>query len=81
MMSLGSIGIGEMFAYDGALFVVLPYDWEDKCYYNVCVASINRPKYEPGDEMEFDDGTEVEYVAETKLIGFIPKQQLTKLNK
>jgi hypothetical protein len=73
MMPLASVGIGEMFAYDGGLFVVLPYDWDDLCYYNVCVASINRPKYEPGDKMVFDDGTEVEYVAETKLLEFIPK--------
>lgn len=50
------VAIGKMFKFDGALFVVLPFDWEEDAYFNMCVCSKN-PDYKVGSKYKFFDDT------------------------
>lgn len=73
MEFLGNVGVGYCFLYDNALFVVQSYDWEREGYYNICIASRNREKYDVGEEFSFIEETKVEIVPVAKLKDFIPK--------
>lgn len=71
-MKLANITQGEMFVYDGALFVVAPFDWEKWVYLNICVASRNE-NYCVGETYVFDSSTETTYITRAVLKDFIPK--------
>jgi hypothetical protein len=73
MAQVGNVGIGGMFLYNGAIFVVMPFDWEDEKYYNLCVATRNRDDYDIGDKMWLDEKVEVQYVPAARIKDFIPK--------
>jgi len=73
-MIVGNVGVGQMFLYDKSLFVVMPFDWEDEKYYNLCVATRNRNKYDIGDKIWLDEKEIIEeYISEARLKDFIPK--------
>ena len=73
MALVGNVGIGEMFLYNGGLFVVMPFNWEYEKYYNLCVATRNHDDYEIGSEIWLDENVEVEKVPVSDLKDFIPK--------
>ena len=37
-IEIGNIGIGGVFAYEDAIFVVMPFNWEENKYKNLCIA-------------------------------------------
>lgn len=74
MIEVGNVGIGEMFIHNGGLFVVLPFDWEEEKYFNLCVATRNHDEYDKGDKYFFDYYTMVTLVDEKALKDFIPKE-------
>ncbi len=73
MAQVGNVGIGQMFLYNKAVFVVLPFDWEDEKYYNLCVATRNYDDYDIGDKIWLDEKEEVEYIPVARIKDFIPK--------
>ena len=81
MAQVGNVGIGEMFLYNGGMFVVMPFDWEDEKYYNLCVATRNYDDYDVGEKMWLDCKVEVNYVPVAQLRDFIPKDFEKMLNK
>ena len=52
---------------------LLPFDWEEEKYYNLCLATRNHDDYDQGEKYWFDDNTMVEYVPSMLLKEFIPK--------
>lgn len=60
------VAVGRMFKFMGALFMVLPFDWEEDKYLNMCVWS-NNSNYEVGCRYEFFDETPVVEVDEKLL--------------
>jgi hypothetical protein len=72
-MIVGNIGVGEMFLYDKSIFVVMPFDWGDEKYYNLCVATRNRDKYDIGDKIWLDEKEIVKCITVARLKSFIPK--------
>lgn len=60
------VAVGKMFKFMGALFVVLPFDWEEDKYLNMCVWS-KHPNYEAGSKYEFFNETPVVEVDEKLL--------------
>ena len=60
------VAVGKMFKFMGALFVVMPFDWEEDAYLNVCVCSKNSD-YEVGGRYKFSDETLVVEVDEKLL--------------
>lgn len=73
MAQVGNVGIGEMFLYNGAVFVVMPFDWENEKYYNLCVATRNHDDYEIGNKVWLDEKVAVKYVPVAQIKDFIPK--------
>lgn len=73
MAQVGNVGIGEMFLYNGAIFVGMPFDWEDEKYYNLCVATRNHDDYDIGDKIFLDEKTEVKRVHAVHIKKLIPK--------
>ena len=59
MIEVGNVGIGGVFAYDDALFVVMPFNWEESKYNNLCIAVRNHEEYDVGNEYYFDPNTMV----------------------
>lgn len=74
MAQVGNVGIGEMFLYNGSLFVVMPFDWEDEKYYNLCIATRNHDDYETGSLYWLDEKVEVVKVPNSDLKDLIPKE-------
>lgn len=72
MEQVGNVGIGQIFMYNKAIFVVMPFDWEDEKYYNLCVASRNCD-YDIGDKMWLDEKEVVQCVPSCNLKDLIPK--------
>lgn len=72
-IEVGNVAIGELFTYNGGLFVVLPFDYEEEKYYNLCLATRNHDDYDQGEKYWLDDNTMVEYVPSMLLKEFIPK--------
>lgn len=66
-MLIFDVEVGTMFIYEGALFVVLPFDWEEKKYFNLCISADENLKYDRGAKYFFDNLTEVTVVEEKKL--------------
>lgn len=60
------VAVGKMFEFMGALFVVLPFDWEEDKYLNMCVWSKSHC-YEVGCKYEFFNDTSVVEVDEKLL--------------
>jgi hypothetical protein len=73
MEYLGNVSIGFVFEYNGGLFVVMPFDWEDNKYYNLCIATRNRDEYDVGEKYFFDHEVQVQVIPTAKLKEFIPK--------
>lgn len=73
MAQVGNVGIGEMFLYNKAIFVVLPFDWEEEKYYNLCVATRNHDDYDIGDKIWLDEKEEVTYIPNCNIKDLIPK--------
>lgn len=67
MIQVGNVGVGKVFLYDGALFVVMPFDWDSEKYFNLCIASDNDESYEVGEYYDFKEVTEVEEVSSKAL--------------
>lgn len=67
MIEVGNIGIGGVFAYDDALFVVLPFNWEENKYKNLCIAVRNPFEYDTGNEYCFDENTMVKEIEKKDL--------------
>ena len=73
MEYLGNVNIGFVFEYNGGLFVVMPFDWEENKYYNLCIATRNHDEYDVGDKYFFEHETQVKVTPTAKLKEFIPK--------
>ena len=56
MAIIGEIETGGVFLYNQALFVVLPFDWENGMCYNLCIATCNNDDYTIGRKYEFEYG-------------------------
>ena len=52
------VQVGGMFKFMGALFVVMPYDWEEDVYLNLCLFS-KSPSYKVGCKYSFFNDTPV----------------------
>lgn len=72
MIEVGNVGIGELFTYNGGLFVVLPYEWTEEKYYNLCICTRNHDDYNEGEKYWFNDNTQVEFVSSKDLKFLIP---------
>lgn len=62
MIEVGNVGIGGVFAYKDALFVVLPFNWEENKYKNLCIAVRNPFEYDTGNEYYFNENTMVKEI-------------------
>lgn len=67
MIEVGNVGIGKVFAYEDALFVVLPFNERDDKYYNLCIAVRNPFDYDVGNEYHFPEDTMVKEISVTDL--------------
>lgn len=67
MVEVGNVGIGNVFAYDDALFVVMPFNWEENKYNNLCIAVRNPFDYDVGNEYHFDEHTMVKEISQKDL--------------
>lgn len=67
MVEVGNVGIGNVFAYDDALFVVMPFNWEENKYNNLCIAVRNPFNYDVGNEYHFDEHTMVKEISQKDL--------------
>ena len=67
MVEVGNVGIGNVFAYEEALFVVMPFNWEENKYNNLCIAVRNQFDYDVGNEYHFDEHTMVKEISQTDL--------------
>ena len=63
MVEVGNVGIGNVFAYEDALFVVMPFNWAEEKYYNLCIAVKNPFDYNVGNEYYFTDETMVKEIS------------------
>lgn len=62
MIEVGNVGIGGVFAYEGALFVVMPFNWDEYKYNNLCIAVRNCEEYDVGNEYHFLETTMVKEI-------------------
>ena len=70
---VGDVGIGEVFVYNGGMFVSLPFDWRKRKCYNLCIATRNY-SYDVGDKYFFEYDVEVETITRDMLKNdFIPE--------
>lgn len=67
MVEVGNVGIGNVFAYEEALFVVMPFNWEENKYNNLCIAVKNPFDYDVGNEYHFDENTMVKEISQSDL--------------
>lgn len=67
MVEVGNVGIGNVFAYEEALFVVMPFNWEENKYNNLCIAVRNPFDYDVGNEYHFDENTMVKEISQADL--------------
>lgn len=67
MVEVGNVGIGNVFAYEEALFVVMPFNWEENKYNNLCIAVRNPFDYDVGNEYHFDENTMVKEISQSDL--------------
>lgn len=72
MIRVGNVGVGQMFLYNGAVFVVMPFNCDDRKYYNLCIATRNYD-YGLGDQIWLDEMVEVQYISTSMVRDFIPK--------
>lgn len=63
MVEVGNVGIGNVFAYEDALFVVMPFNWEENKYNNLCIAVRNPFDYDVGNEYHFPENTRVKEIS------------------
>lgn len=67
MVEIGNVGIGNVFAYEEALFVVMPFNWEENKYNNLCIAARNPFNYDVGNEYYFNEHTMVKEISQIEL--------------
>lgn len=67
MIEVGNVGIGGVFAYKDALFVVLPFDWQENRYNNLCIAVRNPEEFDVGNEYYFEADTKVKEIEKKDL--------------
>lgn len=73
MKEVGNIRIGGVFAYEDAIFVVLPFNERDDKYYNLCIAVRNPFQYDVGNEYYFADEIMVKEISVTDLKTLLDK--------
>lgn len=66
-IEIGNVGIGGVFAYEDAIFVVMPFNWEENKYKNLCIAVRNPFDYDVGNEYYFNENTMVTEITKKDL--------------
>ena len=67
---IGNIGVGELFIYNGTVFVVMPFNWEEERYLNLCLLTVKTDfdeYYEKGEFYWINEETKVEKISQEKL--------------
>jgi hypothetical protein len=73
---IGNIGVGELFIHEESIFVVMPFNWEEERYLNLCLLTVETDfdeYYEKGEFYWFDEETEVEKISQEKLKKLLDK--------
>lgn len=73
MVEIGNVGIGNVFAYEDALFVVMPFNQEEDRYNNLCIAVKNPFDYDVGNEYHFPESAMVKEISVTDLKSLLDK--------
>ena len=71
-----NIGVGELFIYEESIFVVMPFNWEEERYLNLCLLTVEvdcDSYYEKGEYYWIDEETEVEKISQEKLKKLLDK--------
>lgn len=71
-----NIGVGELFIYNGTVFVVMPFNWEEEKYLNLCLLTVEtdfNECYEKGEFYWIDEEIEVEKISQEKLKKLLDK--------
>ena len=63
------VAVGEMFIFDGALFVISPFDVDEEKYLSLCLATKN-PEWEVSGNYWIDDEQVVSTIPQTLLEAF-----------
>lgn len=73
---IGNIGVGELFIYNGTIFVVMPFNWEEERYLNLCLLTVETDfdeYFEKGEYCWINEETEVEKISQEKLKKLLDK--------
>ena len=73
---IGNIGVGELFIHEESIFVVMPFNWEEERYLNLCLLTVEvdcDSYYEKGEYYWIDEETEVEKISQEKLKKLLDK--------
>ena len=71
---VGNVMVGGVFEYNGGLFAVMPFDWNEMRYTNLCIATRNHCDYDMGETYFFREDLEVTPIDRAELKKFIPKK-------
>jgi hypothetical protein len=73
---IGNIGVGELFIHEESIFVVMPFNWEEERYLNLCLLTVEvdcDTYYEKGEYYWIDEEIEVEKISKEKLKKLLDK--------
>ena len=73
---IGNVGVGELFVHKGTIFVVMPFNWEEERYLNLCLLTVETEcdvYYEKGEFYLLDEEIEVEIISQEKIKKFLDK--------
>ena len=73
---IGNIGVGELFIYEESIFVVMPFNWEEERYLNLCLLTVETDcdeYYEKGEFYWFDEETKVKKISQKELKKLLDK--------
>jgi hypothetical protein len=73
---IGNIGVGELFIHEESIFVVMPFNWEEERYLNLCLLTVEvdcDSYYEKGEYYWIDEEIEVEKISKEKLKKLLDK--------
>lgn len=73
---VGNVGVGELFIYNGTIFVVMPFNWEEERCLNLCLfttKTVFDEYYEKGEFYWLDEEIEVEKISQEKLKKLLDK--------
>ena len=79
---IGNIGIGELFIYEESIFVVMPFNWEEERYLNLCLLTVEvdcDTYYEKGECYWIDEETEVERISQKELKNFLTNKTINAI--